>query len=157
MEKQGKHRFFWNVTYNDPGRWQEVYAQSGPRLGWLAGMRATLAGFPVGSPKMVLERVEGLEELQAMHDAVHDRTPINFLRTQHGVVAFTKVRLEVYAIPMRTTEWEIDSPVDRDGRTVLHVGFQRDGRKIRLTMSGSTAQTSAMHRWLQRVDGTPLG
>ena len=32
----------WNVTYNDPGRWREVYAVAGPKWGWLEGLIATM-------------------------------------------------------------------------------------------------------------------
>ena len=92
---------YWNVTYNDPNRWKAVYKASGGRLPWWRGVRETFAGLPVGSPKLDLVRVEGITELQELRADLSERTAINFSRTTAGLIAFTKVRLEVYAVPMR--------------------------------------------------------
>jgi len=142
---------FWNVTYNDPGRWREVYGISGPRLSWREGIQATLKGFPLGSPKLDLERIEGLPELQALRDALNDRTDINFLRTEAGLIAFTKVRLEVYAIPIQNGEWHVEfiDEVANRAQIVLHV--QRDGAAKQLVMAGAASTVSRMADWLERA------
>ena len=36
----------WNVTYNDPARWREVYGVAGPKWGWLEGLIATMKTTP---------------------------------------------------------------------------------------------------------------
>lgn len=145
------NRLFWNVTYNDPGRWRDVYAISGPRLGWFQGIRATFGGFAVGSPKLKLERIDGIAELQAMRDPLNDRTDINFLRTKGGLIAFTKVRLEVYAIPFRNAEWQIEHHADTANHARLDVLIQRENESMRLVMVGAPSTASRMLRWLDRV------
>ena len=97
-------KMHWNVTYNDPNRWNEVYAICGTQWSWRQGIRQAWSGQPLGSPKLDLLQVKGIIELQAMRDELNHRTPINFLRTTKGVIAFTKVRLEVYAIPIEESE-----------------------------------------------------
>ena len=110
----------WNVTYNDPNRWKEVHAICGPKWPWMDAMRQTLKGRPLGSPKLDLVGLEGLSDLQSMRDDLTHRTPVNFQRTQGGVMAFTKVRLEVYAIPIRRQELEHAS--SRTIRDFRHFG-----------------------------------
>jgi len=143
---------FWNVTYNDPGRWRDVYAISGPRLSWVEGFSDTLKGFPVGSPKLELKGIDGLTELQNLRAGLNDRTHINFLRTKGGLIAFTKVRLEVYAIPIRNTEWRVERIIDASNCVQLVMHIQRDGVTMRLMMAGATSTVSRMQIWLQRAD-----
>jgi len=143
---------FWNVTYNDPGRWRDVYAISGPRLSWGEGFAATLKGHPLGSPKLELAGIDGLTELQNLRAELNDRTHVNFLRTKGGLIAFTKVRLEVYAIPIRNSEWRIERITDTNYGEQLVMHIQRDGVTMRLMMAGATSTLSRMQIWLERAD-----
>ena len=139
----------WNVTYNDPGRWREVYAVAGPKWGWLEGLIATLKGRPIGSPKLHLEAVEGLPELEHGGTDQQQLTPINFQRTRTGAVAYTKVRLEVYGIPFRWDEVQSiprQAPGSEGARLVL--AFKRQDRVITLTLSGSQRAVVRMESWL---------
>ena len=139
----------WNVTYNDPGRWREVHAVAGPKWGWLEGLIATVKGCPIGSPKLHLEAVDGLLELE--HGGADQRqlTPINFQRTRAGAVAYTKVRLEVYGIPFRWDEVQA-TPCQalRSGRSRIVLAFKRKGRVVTLTLLGSQRAIIRMEAWL---------
>jgi hypothetical protein len=143
----------WNVTYNDPNRWNEVYAICGPKWPWLDGVRQSLKGNPLGSPKMDLIGLEGLEELQTMRDVLNHRTGVNFLRTTDGVIAFTKVRLEVYAIPIRCSEVleVVDGPShDSLGKAEVRITFSRGGQQVTMRMEGSQSATNRMTQWLKK-------
>tara|TARA_B100000768_G_C11284675_1_gene381450 strand:- start:1823 stop:2275 length:453 start_codon:yes stop_codon:yes gene_type:complete len=142
----------WNVTYNDPNRWNEVHAICGPKWPWLDGIRQVLKGKPLGSPKLDLVRLEGLDELQAMRKDLGHRTPVNFLRTTGGIMAFTKVRLEVYAVPIRRQElqsMQIAEASATGGRPVLEIKFERDNHQVTLAMEGSEAAVNRMENWLR--------
>lgn len=143
---------FWNVTYNDPGRWREVYAVAGPKLGSWQAVVETLRGRPVGSPKLDVVKLEGWPELVSMRTAVNDRTVINFQRTQEGCVAFTKVRLEVYALPLRwseLSEFKVKSD-DRTGQQQITLEFNRNGTPLRICMQGAERRVAQMAEWLSR-------
>ena len=137
---------FWNVTYNDPNRWKAVYEASGGKLSWWRGVRETFGGLPVGSPKLDLIRVEGITELQELRQGLSERTAINFSRTSAGLIAYTKVRLEVYAIPMRWSEQLIHS---QEGALVVQ--FQRGSEIIRLHMKGSASAEANFRAWFARA------
>jgi hypothetical protein len=137
---------YWNVTYNDPNRWKAVCEASGGRLPWWRGVRETFAGLPVGSPKLDLVRVEGITELQELRADLSERTAINFSRTAAGLIAFTKVRLEVYAVPMRWSEQLICS---QEG--ALGVQFQRGAESVRLHMQGSASAAANFQAWFARA------
>ncbi|MEC8634186.1 MAG: hypothetical protein VXY58_00120 [Bacteroidota bacterium] len=137
---------YWNVTYNDPNRWKAVYEASGGRLPWWRGVRETFAGLPVGSPKLDLVRVEGITELQELRKDLSERTAINFSRTAAGLIAFTKVRLEVYAVPMRWSEQLICS---QEGALVVQ--FQRGAESVRLHMRGSASAEANFRAWFARA------
>ena len=136
----------WNVTYNDPNRWKAVYEASGGRLPWWRGVRETFAGLPVGSPKLDLVRVEGITELQELREDLSERTAINFSRTAAGLIAYTKVRLEVYAVPMRWSEHLVCS---HEGALVMQ--FQRGAESVRLYMKGSAAAEAKLRAWFARA------
>lgn len=136
----------WNVTYNDPNRWKAVHEASGGRLPWWRGVRETFAGLPVGSPKLDLVRVEGIPELQELREDLSERTAINFSRTSAGLIAYTKVRLEVYAIPMRWNEHLVCS---QEG--VVVVQFQRGAESVRLHMQGSASAVANFRGWFARA------
>ena len=136
----------WNVTYNDPNRWKEVYALAGPRLPWWKGIRETVAGRSVGSPKLDLVHITGIPELQALRDELSERTAINFLRTAEGLIAFTKVRLEVYAVPMNWSE-----AVNCSQQGALIVSFERDGHCVELAMRASKSVESRFRNWFEQA------
>lgn len=139
----------WNVTYNDPGRWREVYGVAGPKWGWMEGLIATVKGCPIGSPKLNLESVDGLPELEHGGADQQQLTPINFQRTRAGAVAYYKVRLEVYGIPLR---WDEVQSTERrmpiSGRPHMELTFKRCDRTITLTLSGSQRAIARMEAWL---------
>ena len=137
---------YWNVTYNDPKRWKAVYESSGGRLPWWRGVRETFVGLPVGSPKLDLVRVEGITELQDLREDLSERTAINFSRTAAGLIAYTKVRLEVYAVPMRWSEQLVCS---QEG--ALMVQFQRGAESVRLHMQGSASAEANFRAWFARA------
>lgn len=143
----------WNVTYNDPNRWNEVHAICGPRWPWLDGIRQSMKGNPLGSPKMDLIGLEGLGELQEMREDITHRTGVNFLRTMDGIVAFTKVRLEVYAIPIRSAEvLEVIDELSHDapGKAEVKITFSRDQHKVTMRMEGSQSSAKRMMKWLKK-------
>ena len=137
---------FWNVTYNDPNRWKAVYEAGGGRLPWWTGVRETFRGLPVGSPKLDLIRVEGITELQELRQGLSERTAINFSRTSAGLIAYTKVRLEVYAIPMR---WNEQLVCSQEGAVVVQ--FQRGAESVRLHMLGSASAGANFRAWFARA------
>ena len=137
---------YWNVTYNDPNRWKAVYESSGGRLPWWRGVRETFVGLPVGSPKLDLVRVEGITELQELREDLSERTAINFSRTAAGLIAYTKVRLEVYAVPMRWSEQLVCS---QEGALMLQ--FQRGAESVRLHMQGSASAEANFRAWFARA------
>ncbi len=136
----------WNVTYNDPNRWKEVYAVGGARLPWWSGIRETLQGLPVGSPKLDLIEVQGIEALQALREALSERTQVNFLRTSAGLIAFTKVRLEVYAVPMC---WSEELTCTKEGALIVH--FERNGQPVALHMKASASAEAKFRMWFERA------
>lgn len=136
----------WNVTYNDPNRWKEVHAFAGPRLPWCKGIRETVAGRSLGSPKLDLVHITGIPELQALRDGLSERTAINFLRTAEGLIAFTKVRLEVYAIPIHWNE-----AVSCTQQGDLTVAFERDGHRVELFMRGSKSAEARFRNWFEQA------
>ncbi|MDA8606251.1 hypothetical protein N9L13_04390 [Flavobacteriales bacterium] len=142
----------WNVTYNDPNRWKEVHAICGPKWPWMDAMRQTLKGRPLGSPKLDLVGLEGLGDLQSMRDDLTHRTPVNFQRTQGGVMAFTKVRLEVYAIPIRRQELEllrIEPSETSATLATLTLEFKREGHSVRILMEGTKSMVNRMESWFR--------
>lgn len=144
-------KMHWNVTYNDPNRWNEVYAICGTRWSWRQGIRQAWSGQPLGSPKLDLLQVIGIDELQAMRDELNHRTPINFLRTTKGVIAFTKVRLEVYAIPIEELELQrLEVMENQEGRgtSTLALEFIREAQSVQFVMQGPSAAVGRMESWL---------
>lgn len=137
---------YWNVTYNDPNRWKAVYEASGGRLPWWRGVRETFAGLPVGSLKLDLVRVEGITELQELREGLSERTAINFSRTSAGLIAYTKVRLEVYAVPIR---WSEQLMCSQEGALVVQ--FQRGAESVRLHMQGSASAEANFRAWFARA------
>ena len=75
-------------------------------VAWRARNLRGIACWVRVGPKLDLVRVEGITELQELRADLSERTagPSIFSRTAAGLIAFTKVRLEVYAVPMRWSE-----------------------------------------------------
>jgi len=140
---------FWNVTYNDPNRWKAVYEASGGKLSLWRGVRETFGGLPVGSPKLDLLRVEGIAELQELRRDLSERTAINFSRTSAGLIAYTKVRLEVYAIPMR---WSEQLSCTKDSAGNLKVSFTRDSNRVELLLRSSTGIQIQFLDWFKKAN-----
>jgi hypothetical protein len=112
-----------------------------------------MKGNPLGSPKMDLIGLEGLGELQEMREDLTHRTGVNFLRTMDGIVAFTKVRLEVYAIPIRSAEvLEVIDELSHDapGKAEVQITFSRDQHKVTMRMEGSQSSAKRMMKWLKK-------
>jgi len=139
---------FWNVTYNDSSRWEAVESIAGPRIPFWRGIRETLAGRPLGSPRVNLVRIDGLEDLQAERLENGERSAINFLRTQSGFIAFTKIRLEVYAIPFQHDEWCMQTE-PADGVEQL-LKFNRKNQCIQFHVEASASAFDELKNWLNR-------
>jgi hypothetical protein len=96
--------------------------------------------------------LEGLGDLQSMRDELTHRTPVNFQRTQGGVMAFTKVRLEVYAIPIRRQELEllrIEPSETSATLAMLTLEFKREGHSVRILMEGTKSMVNRMESWFR--------
>lgn len=139
---------FWNVTYNDPSRWEAVESIAGPRISFWRGIRETLAGKPLGSPRVNLIRIDGLEDLQAERLENGERCAINFLRTESGFIAFTKIRLEVYAIPFQHHEWSEQTESKKGAEQWLT--FNRRNECIRFHVEASASAYDELKNWLNR-------
>ena len=85
---------FWNLTYNDPGRWAEVHAISGKPLNFWE----TLKSGGSGSPRGVMLTFPGGDGLLT---ETSNMKYCNAQRMRSGVVLYFKVRLEVYGIPLQ--------------------------------------------------------
>jgi hypothetical protein len=137
---------YWNVTYNDPNRWKAVFDAAGPRLSWWQGMSETLRGRPVGSPKLDLLSIHGIPELEELRESINERTAVNFQRTEAGLVAYTKVRLEVYAIPFR---WADGVQCTSEGP--LELSFIRENQEVCLVMQASDAVVKNFRFWFAQA------
>ena len=99
---------FWNLTYNDPNRWAEVYALSGPPLGLWASLKSGFAGQSTGSPKFLLEDTSD-RELSPLIRQTSALKWGNFQRTEGGCILYFRVQLETYGIPFKKGQFTIQS------------------------------------------------
>ena len=90
--------------------------------------------------------IAGIPELQALRDDLSERTAVNFLRTAEGLIAFTKVRLEVYAVPIHWNE-AVNCAQPGD----LTVSFERDGHRVELAMRGSKSAEARFRKWFEQA------
>lgn len=81
---------YWNLTYNDPGRWAEVHAIAGAPLNFFQSIKAG----GTGSPRAMLTK-SGNVELDELLDSTSVIKYCNFERTSNGMVMYVRVRLEV--------------------------------------------------------------
>ena len=96
----------WNLTYNDPDRWAEVYAFSGPPLDLWTSLRSGFAGQSTGSPKFLLEDASD-RELSSLIRQSSALKWANFQRTERGCILYFRVQLETYGIPFKKGHFSI--------------------------------------------------
>lgn len=89
---------FWNLTYNDPNRWQEVYAICGKPLNFWQSLKSGGSG----SPRGILFDAPG--ELKTKIGDSSNIKYCNVQRMSGGGLLYFKVRLEVYGIPISSGE-----------------------------------------------------
>lgn len=149
--------FVWNVTYNDPHRWQEVYAISGKRVGGWKGVLETIRGRSIGSPAVQLQGCDGLDEFQHLFQSQTHRVSLNFMRTSAGIIGFCKVRLEVYAIPIRRGEWTFEPQQFAPTSETSEAGIlrcTRNGHQIQWYVSGLPDVMNRFTGWLEMAQGS---
>ena len=88
----------WNLTYNDAGRWEEVYAVCGRPLSFWQSVKAGGSG----SPRGVLVSAPGF--LGEQLDETSYVKYCNVQRMHDGGLLYCKIRLEVYGLPIRRSE-----------------------------------------------------
>ena len=142
---------FWNLTYNDPNRWREVEAICGRRMTAWQGIRGSLKGSPIGSPRATLLACSGNEALETMLKSQFERRIINFEQTSEGVIAYFKVRLELFGIPFRRGEWIGSEQVQRDGTlSVFDLTFQRDDVTLAFQTTAPESTIKQLQGWLDQ-------
>ena len=68
-------------------------------------------------------------------------------------MAFTKVRLEVYAIPIRRQELEllrIEPSETSATLATLTLEFKREGHSVRILMEGTKSMVNRMESWFRQ-------
>lgn len=141
----------WNLTYNDPGRWNEVESISGKRFSAWQGILQTLKGQPLGSIPTVLLGCSGLPSFEALLTSPSSRKGLNFERTTEGVIAFFKVRLELYGIPFRRGEWVFQELINPSERTVTptQLTFRRAEEELTFHIEATDSQKLQLQNWLR--------
>ena len=91
----------WNLTYNDPDRWREVYAVAGRPLGFSQTLINGFRGRPTGSPRAQLVGASR-PEIQDLLTLTDNLKWANIQRTQNGVILYFRVLLETYGIPFKS-------------------------------------------------------
>ncbi len=84
----------WNLTYNDPGRWEEVYAVCGRPLSFWQSVK--MGGS--GSPRGVLVAAPGF-----LGEQLNETSYVKYCNVQRmdgGGLLYCKIRLEVYGLPL---------------------------------------------------------
>lgn len=88
---------YWNLSYNDPGRWAEVHAVSGTPL----KLMETLFSGGAGSPRGIL--VSASDPVGGLLKESHSNVYCNFQRTRNGGILYFRIRLETMGVPIRAT------------------------------------------------------
>lgn len=88
----------WNLTYNDPGRWEEVYTVCGRPLSFWQSVKAGGSG----SPRGVLIAAPGF--LGEQLDETSYVKYCNVQRMNNGGLLYCKIRLEVYGLPIAKSQ-----------------------------------------------------
>lgn len=132
----------WNLTYNDAGRWDEVYSICGRPLSFWQ----TVKKGGSGSPRGVLVAAPGV--LGELLDETSYVKYCNVQRMSDGVLVYCKVRLEVYGIPVhRSQVLRIESSRRRadafEGIVTIVLSDHR-----RIDIACSTANVSNWQRFL---------
>ncbi len=148
---------FWNLTYNDPGRWREVERICGSRVTAWQGILKSLRGNPVGSPRAALFACSGDNKLVALIETHSDKRTLNLEQTTKGAIAYFKVRLELYGIPFRRGEWVgcEQQPKTDDSPPTFDLKFQREGEEHIFQISAPQSTIDALKRWLNNCLGDP--
>ena len=142
---------FWNLTYNDPNRWKEVEAICGRRMTAWQGIRESIKGRPIGSPRATLIACSGNEALRAILESQSERRIINFEQTSGGVIAYFKVRLELYGIPFRRGEWVGGQKAHRNGSlSTYDLTFQREGVAFVFQTDAPESTITQLQGWLDQ-------
>ena len=142
---------FWNLTYNDPNRWREVEAICGRRMTAWQGIRGSLKGSPIGSPRATLLACSGNEALEAILESQSERRIINFEQTSGGVIAYFKVRLELYGIPFRRGEWVGGQKAHRNGSlSTYDLTFQREDGTFVFQTNAPESTINQLQGWLDQ-------
>ena len=143
---------FWNLTYNDPGRWREVEAISGKRFGIWKGMIQTLKGKPIGSTRTRLLSCSNHPSFEKLLGSSDTRRGLNFESTSDGVIAFFKVRLELYGTPIRRGEWDSSNFGDLSEKTQLPIKltFRRGDQTLTFHIQADNHQCIQLKRWLHQ-------
>lgn len=145
---------YWNLTYNDPDRWREVYAISGPPLGFVAGIRASLSGRSTGSPKAELVDAS-CENLRDLLQLTSNLKWANAQRTQQGIVLYFRVLLETYGLPMRRGEVNL-GPLQPagDSAMLLTLTAQRHSDSQEwIQLQGPAERMQILRAWLSDALG----
>lgn len=85
-----------NVSYNDPDRWRQVHAVSGPPLPFFASLFRGGRGSPAGRFRAASDPA-----LTTLLEPGTADVRVNFERTSEGAILYFRALLETWAIPLR--------------------------------------------------------
>ncbi|NQX93049.1 MAG: hypothetical protein HRT74_13170 [Flavobacteriales bacterium] len=134
---------YWNLSYNDPKRWNEVFQVSGARYKFFERIKAKASG----SPRSVLKEAPN-QELDAL---LKSTTPIKYCNwevTKNGGILYVRVLLETYGIPVSKDDIVGIEEQKMDEHNSLFLFSYRDGS--RMSCEISTQNASKMHSFLNR-------
>jgi len=120
------------------------------------GIRESIKGRPIGSPRATLIACSGNEALEDILTSQSERRIINFEQTAGGVIAYFKVRLELYGIPFRRGEWIGGQQVNRDGSlSTYDLTFQREGVSFVFQTDAPESTMTQLQGWLDQCLNQP--
>ena len=115
------------------------------------GIRESIKGRPIGSPRATLIACSGNGALEDILESQSERRIINFEQTSEGVIAYFKVRLELYGIPFRRGEWIGGQQVHRDGSLSTHdLKFHREGVAFVFQTDAPESTITQLQGWLDQ-------
>ena len=134
----------WNLTYNDPGRWAEVFAISGKPYSFVQSIRVGGTGSPRGK---LLALPASLNEMRFETSNIDY---CNIQRTHDGGILYFKVRLEVYGIPIHRSHVKfIRSEIQDDQTGILLLQLNEGLIKIGTSFSNRVSWS----RFLEKAFG----
>ena len=120
------------------------------------GIRESIKGRPIGSPRATLIACSGNGALEDILESQSERRIINFEQTSEGVIAYFKVRLELYGIPFRRGEWIGGQQVHRDGSLSTHdLKFHREGVAFVFQTDAPESTITQLQGWLDQCLNQP--